>query len=96
MNLEEMKTYLEEKGYTSRGCRFKVIEELMGISPADAKKIETITRYIRAILPPDETGAIKEKEKVKELGYGSQQTEIFKQETKKRYDMLTGEKINLI
>lgn len=62
MNYQIIKDYCEKKGYQGRGCRFKVIEDLLGITPKEAKKVETITRTIREIFPKDEVGAKKEAE----------------------------------
>ena len=61
-NLEFIKEHCEKKGYTSRACRFQVIEDLMGISPEESKRVETITRTIREIFPKDEVGEKLENE----------------------------------
>jgi hypothetical protein len=54
---QKIQEIIEKKGYTSRSCRFLIIEEMLGISPEDAKAVETITRTIRQLIPKDEVGA---------------------------------------
>ncbi len=58
---ERVREILEKRDYTSRSCRFLVIEQILGISPEEAKMVETITRTIRQILPADEKGIELEK-----------------------------------
>jgi hypothetical protein len=54
---QKIQEIIEKKGYTSRSCRFLIIEEMLGISSEDAKAVETITRTIRQLIPKDEVGA---------------------------------------
>lgn len=81
MNIEELKTYCKLKGYTERKYRFKIIEEILGISPEEAKAVEQITRYIREIFPVDQYGIEKEAEYHKPLSqiiYEQEQSKFLK------------------
>ena len=62
MDREKLKEYCDSRHYTSRACRFKVIEALVGITEEEAKAAEKINRYLRDIFPPDEVTIKKEAE----------------------------------
>jgi hypothetical protein len=69
-SLDELKAYCEYHGYTSRACRFKVIQELVGITEEEAKSAEKICRYLRQIFPPDKISHEKTNQLLDDLGYG--------------------------
>jgi hypothetical protein len=88
-NLEtKVRRICEERGFKNRGCRFEVISILLGITPEEAKSVESITRTIRGIFPIDAKGIELEK-----AWHSTQNLEIFKVEAKQQYDRLTGERL---
>lgn len=81
MNIESLKALCERRGWNSRKYRFEAIQEILGISPEEAKSVEQITRYFRELFPIDEIGAAKEKEWHKPLSqiiYEQQEEKMLK------------------
>lgn len=66
---ENIKQYMLDRNYIGRKYRFKVIEELLGVNAETAKKIESITRYVRYAFPADETSIPNQKRVLTDMDY---------------------------